>query len=90
MSDPHPLEDLVAYLARSTRLNPAEVARLVDEVLTFLDERPEDFVCRRHRELQREGLANGEIFGRIAREMEGRRFRAPGYSERQIRRIVYG
>jgi hypothetical protein len=90
MSDPHPLEDLIAYLVRSTRLTAAEAARLVDEVLAHLGERPEEFVCRRHRELQREGLANGEIFARIAGEAAARRFRAPDYSERQIRRIVYG
>jgi hypothetical protein len=63
---------------------------LVDQVLSFLDERPEEFVSRRHRALQGEGLSNSEIFARLAAELERWRFRAPAYSERQIRRMIYG
>jgi len=84
------LDDLVAYLVRSSRLDRAEARRLVDEVLTYLDEQPEAFITRRHRELQGEGLANGEIFTRLSAELARRRFRAPDYSERQLRRIIYG
>ncbi len=58
MSEPTEFADLVAYLVRTTRLSRAEAARLIDEVLSFLDERPEEFVCRRHRALQGEGLSN--------------------------------
>ena len=90
MSEPAELEDLVAYLVRTTRLSRAEASRLVSEVLSFLDERPEEFVCRRHRALQGEGLPNSEIFARLAVELRRWRFRAPAYSERQLRRIVYG
>jgi hypothetical protein len=90
MSEPTEFEDLVIYLARTTRLSPAEAFRLVGEVLSFLDERPEEFVCRRHRALQGGGLSNSEIFARLTAELEGWRFRAPAYSERQIRRMIYG
>lgn len=90
MSDPVELEDLVAYLVRTGSLSRSEVARLVDEVLGFLDELPEEFVCRRHRELQAEGCPNDAIFARIVAEMARRRFRAPAYSARQIRRMIYG
>ena len=90
MSDPTELDDLIAYLVRSTRLSAGEAARLVDEVLAYLSELPEDYIRRRHAELQREGRSNPEIFARLAREVAVRRFRAPAYSERQIRRIVYG
>ena len=90
MADLSELEDLVAHLERSTRLSRAEALRVIDDVLAFLDERPEDFVSRRHRALQGEGVANGQIFARIAAEVARRRFRAPAYSERQIRRIIYG
>ena len=90
MSDKAELEDLVAYLVRSSRLTPAEATRVVDEVVSFLDESPEEFVCRRHRELQREGWANNDIFLRIIAEMSQRRFRAPHFTERQIRRMIYG
>lgn len=90
MSDRAELEDLVAYFVRTSRLSRPEAIRLVDEVLSFLDESPEQFICRRHRALQDEGHPNDEIFARIAAELTRRRFRAPAYTERQIRRIIYG
>jgi len=84
------LEDLLDYLVRSSRLTRPEAARLVDEILAFFDERPEEFVCRRHRALQKEGLSNGEIFSRLTAELARLRFRAPTYTERQLRRLIYG
>src|SRR5713101_1446916 len=90
MSEPNEFDDLVSYLVRTSRLGHPEASRLVGEVLSFLDERPEEFVCRRHRALQGEGLSNSEIFARIAAELERWRFRAPAYSERQLRRLIYG
>lgn len=89
-AEPHDLEELVEYLARTTRLEHGQVRRLVDEVLSFLSEKPEEFVRRRHLELQRRGLANDAIFAEIEAELEGRRFAAPAFSRRQLRRIVYG
>jgi hypothetical protein len=90
MSEPAEFEDLLIYLVRTTRLSRAEAARLVDDVLTFLDEQPEEFVRRRHRALQGEGLSNSDIFVRLAAELDRWRFRAPAYSERQLRRMIYG
>jgi len=90
MSEPAELADLVAYLVRTTRLNLPEATRLVDEVLSFLDERPEEFVCRRHHALQGKGLPNSEIFARLSAELARWRFRAPAYTERQLRRLIYG
>jgi hypothetical protein len=84
------LEELVEYLARTTRLEQGQVRRLVEEVLSFLVEKPEEFVRRRHLELQRQGLGNEAIFAQIEAELAGRRFAAPVYSRRQLRRIVYG
>ena len=82
--------ELVAYLSRTTRLTQGEAARVVGEVLNFLDETPDEFIRRRHRTLQATGCANSEIFTRIAAELSQWRFRATGYSERQIRRAIYG
>ena len=84
------LDELVEYLARTTRLERGQAERLVDEVLSFLAEEPEQFVRRRHLELQRQGLSNALIFARLERELSRRRFAAPAYSRRQLRRIVYG
>jgi hypothetical protein len=90
MSDSGELEELVAYLTRSTRLSSPEARRVVEEVLTFLNETPGEFVRRRHRALQEQGLPNSAIYLRLAAELSAWRFRAASYSERQIRRMIYG
>lgn len=90
MADAPDLHDLLAYLGRTSGLPLGQLNRLVEDVLAFLDESAEEFVRRRHRELQQQGEPNSEIFARISHEAGQRRFRAPHYSERQIRRIVYG
>ena len=84
------LQEIVAYLVRTRRLSPQEAARVVNEVLAFLDETPEAFIRRRHRALQNEGLSNAAIFTQLATELEQWRFRSPAYTVRQIRRIIYG
>lgn len=84
------MAELVEYLARSSRLSLQEATRLVNEVLAFMSEMPEEFVRRRHLALQAQGLSNRDIYLQIAQELAARRFRAPEYSERQIRRIIYG
>jgi len=90
MADAGDLDDLVAYVARSSGLEPSQARRIVDDVLSYLSESPEDFVRRRHSALLRLGRKNEEIYGRIAEEVAARRFPAPPYSLRQIRRIIYG
>ena len=90
MADPGEFEDLVAYLVRSSRLSPEEARRVLETVLTFLNESAEEFVRRRHRALQASGLPNPEIYLRLTAELSARRFRAPAYTERQIRRMIYG
>ena len=84
------LSELVEYLARTSRLEPKEARRVIDEVLSFLVEAPESFVRRRHLALQRQGLANTAIFVRLQAELAQRRFPAPAYTTRQLRRIIYG
>ena len=90
MSDPGELEELIAYLARSSRLSPEEARRILENVLAFLHETPEDFVRRRHSALQADGLSNPQIYLRLTAELSVRRFRAPPYTQRQIRRMIYG
>jgi hypothetical protein len=90
MPDPTELGELIAYLVRTSRLTPAEAARVVSEVLAFMDETPEDFIRRRHLQLQGHGYSNSEIFQQLEVDLAHRRFRAPTYSERQIRRVIYG
>jgi len=90
MSDRGEFEALIDHLARMSPLTRAQAARCIEEVLAFLDEVPEAFVVRRHQALQATGLANDAIFARLVEEVAQRRFRAPAYSARQIRRIIYG
>jgi hypothetical protein len=90
MAETSDLDDLVAYVARSSGLDPSQARRIVDDVLSYLSESPEAFVRRRHAALLRLGRRNPEIYERIAGELAERRFPAPPLSLRQIRRIIYG
>jgi hypothetical protein len=90
MSDPGELDELISYLTRTSRLTAGEARRVVREVLAFLSETPEQFVRRRHSVLQAEGLPNPAIYLRLGAELAAWRFRAAPYSERQIRRMIYG
>jgi hypothetical protein len=90
MTDLGDLEELVNHLVRTSRLSPSEAARVVNEVLTHLAETPEAFIRRRHYALRQEGLSNPAIFERLCVEVSQWRFSAPHYTERQIRRIIYG
>lgn len=71
-------------------LSRSQAARAVDEVLDALGLEVDEFITRRHAELQAQGAGNDEIFQRIARELSGLRFKAPRLSPRQIRRRIYG
>ena len=89
MPDPFP-QDLVRYLAASTGLPQPTAVRVIADVTTYFSETIEEFVQRRHAELQRTQRKNDEIWPVIAAELRQRRFAAPGLSERQLRRLVYG
>ena len=53
---------------------------MVLDVLAYFDETTEEFVRRRHRELQSGGLVNTEIFERIAAELPHRAVAPPELS----------
>ena len=89
MPDPFP-QDLARYLAASTGLPQPTTVRVIADVTAYFGETIEEFVRRRHGELQRRQHRNHEIWPVIAAELRHRRFAAPGLSERQLRRIVYG
>ena len=89
MPDPFP-QDLASYLVASTGLPQPTAVRVIADVTTYFSETIEEFVRRRHGELQRRQRKNEEIWPLIEAELAQRRFAAPGVSERQLRRIVYG
>ncbi|MFH8288671.1 hypothetical protein [Streptomyces sp. NPDC018059] len=83
-------DDLVDHLTRSTPLQRGEALRVIQDVLAYFDETTEDFVRRRHRELQGQGLVNAAIFQQISADLEYRAVAPPELSLRQLRRIIYG
>lgn len=83
------LNPLLEHLERSG-IPRDQGARVVAEVLAYFSETTQEFIRRRHRELQHDGVVNAESFAVIARELAGRRVSGPTLSERQIRRVIYG
>ncbi|MBW8792830.1 MAG: hypothetical protein JF597_04345 [Streptomyces sp.] len=83
-------DELVDHLMRSSPLSRGEALRVIQEVLAYFDETTADYVRRRHRELQAEGLVNTEIFDRIAADLKYRAVAPPELTLRQLRRMVYG
>jgi hypothetical protein len=79
----------VRHLSESTGLPAGVAARVVAEVAAYFMEGTEDYVRRRHRELQANGLKNDAIFARISGELSTRPVAPPTLSARQLRRIVY-
>lgn len=71
-------------------LSRQQASRAVDEVLDSLALEVDEFIARRHAELQAQGENNTEIFERIAEELRVLRFKAPTLSARQLRRRIYG
>lgn len=70
-------DDLIDHLVRSTALQRGEAARVILDVLAYFDETTEDYVRRRHREMQAGGAVNAEIFERIAAELPYRAVAPP-------------
>jgi hypothetical protein len=84
------LPDLVRHVTESTGLPAATAARVIADVVAYFSETVEQFVLRRHGEMQRRQRKNAEIWPVITAELKTRRFGAEELSERQLRRIVYG
>lgn len=85
-----PDSQLVTRVAESSGLTTAEAARVIDDVIAWFAEPVEDYVRRRHEQLQTYGKRNPEIFATIAQELRHRVVAAPELTERQLRRIIYG
>jgi hypothetical protein len=83
-------EELVDHLTRTTPLSRGEAQRVIQDVLAYFDETTEEYVRRRHRELQAHGLVNATIFEQISADLKYRAVAPPELSLRQLRRIVYG
>ena len=90
MSDnPLPIE-LIDHLCRNSRLTADEAEHVVNEVLAYFSDTPDEFLRARHQELQALGGSNTEIYASLQQELELHRFRSKPLSTRQIRRAIYG
>ena len=85
-----PVDDLAVQVSRTTGLSADDARRVVADVLAYFTETTEEYVRRRHCELQTYGAGNGEIFVRLGSELRQWPVRSPELSARQLRRIVYG
>jgi hypothetical protein len=88
-ADPFP-QELAVRVAASTGLPEATARRVVADVTAYFGETVREYVRRRHEELRRQQRKNDDIWPVIEAELASRRFAAPGLSERQLRRLIYG
>lgn len=84
------MSDVEQRLQSVLGLSRSQASRALDEVLDSLGLEVDEYITRRHGELQTQGGRNNEIFERIAEELRVLRFKAPELSARQIRRRIYG
>lgn len=82
--------ELVRHVAATTGLPGEVAARVVADVVAYYSETTEEFVRRRHRELQARDHRNAEIWAVIAEEIAHRPVAVGPVTERRLRRIVYG
>lgn len=78
------------HLLSSYPVEPDHLDHLLEDLGEYFSPEPKDYICRRHVELQREGIRNEEIYTRIQGEIGTRLFSSSSFSIRQIRRIIYG
>ncbi len=78
------------HITDTFNISEHDFERLLEEFLGHFASTLEEFVRRRHLELQREGKKNEEIYRVIREETAGRRFSSRPPSLRRVRRIIYG
>jgi hypothetical protein len=83
-------EEAVRRLSTLLGLSPEQARRVLLEVFDSMRFDVDAYIVARHAELQARGLANAEIYDRIAAELQELRFRAKPLNARQIRRRIYG
>lgn len=82
--------DYVNHLCQLYPLKKEDLLRLWEEFQEYYKETPEEYIRRRHIELQSKGYRNQDIFKKIQDQLKIQRFKSTPLSTRQIRRIIYG
>ncbi|MBB6481898.1 hypothetical protein [Spirochaeta isovalerica] len=83
-------ESFRQYLLSSYPIDESLLSHLLDDLGEYFLKAPQEFIVQRHRQLQKRGLRNEEIYRKIQRELQSRPFAGPQMSLRQIRRVIYG
>jgi hypothetical protein len=78
------------YLLGIADVSERDLDKLAEELRHHWSETVEEYVRRRHRELQKQRIPTRDIYGLIQGELSDRRFGGRHRSERQIRRLIYG
>ena len=90
MSEIHIEKELLLHLQETYALSQERAGHLVAEVFAFYRDSYDDYVRRRHHELQQTGMRNAAIFAAICQELPSRHFPGPKLTMRQVRRLIYG
>jgi len=90
-AEPPPVSpEFRAYLLEIVDVTERQLDKVIAHLQDHWSETVEEFVVRRHRELQHRGVPNRLAYAQIAADVQSRRFQARSLSERQVRRILYG
>ncbi|MBN2545800.1 MAG: hypothetical protein JXB50_08390 [Spirochaetes bacterium] len=71
-------------------LDKVNIDKFYDELLNVFSETEKDYISRRHKELKKIGYKNKEIYPLIINEVSNCLFKGNIFTERQIKRIIYG
>ncbi len=81
--------DLKERLSQIIVVDSIDIEKLYEELLSFFSESISEYSIRRHRELQKEGFKNKDIYTKISKEIIQRLFKGKELSARQVKRIIY-
>jgi hypothetical protein len=82
--------DLLLHLQTVTGQSRSLLGKILEETRAWYAKDLQTWIRERHRELQRQGLRNREIYPRLQKEVRQILVRPAPLSERQIRRMIYG
>ena len=82
--------ELLQHLQAVTGQGERVLAKILEEIQSWYAKDLPTWMRDRHRELQRQGLRNREIYPRLQEESQGILVNPGPLTERQIRRMIYG
>jgi hypothetical protein len=82
--------DLLLHLQTVTGQSQSLLGKILEETRAWYAKDLATWIRDRHRELQRQGLRNREIYPRLQKEARQILVRPAPLSERQVRRMIYG